>query len=448
MNKPPPVGRLRQPARAARPTTPAEAAPSHFRASDLRAAAQLATQATLGVVNITEGVHQSVLRTLGASNRRGPERTTGITGMVYRGVRGVTGLVGRGLDAALAGLLPSPAPGSPQHPDSPEREQALAVLNGVLGDRLAAAHNPLTLDMAFRFSASAWVPGQPLPAGTHISGHVLLTVHGLCMNDQQWLWQGHDHGAWLAEALGCTRLNLRYNSGLHISDNGQQLSELLERLVATWPVALTRLTLLTHSMGGLVARSAQAAAVRSGHTWPQRLKDLVFVGTPHHGSPLERAGHWVDTLLAATPFTAPFVRLGQLRSVGIIDLRHGHVLPQDWSGQASQPRALGRHADTRAPLPLPEGVNCFAVAATLAGQRSMLADRLVGDGLVPLHSALGQHDNPRKRLRFAPDHRRVVYRTGHLELLSSPAVARQLLAWLAPAATTPTPTPTSAPGST
>ncbi|MDP3134700.1 MAG: alpha/beta hydrolase [Burkholderiaceae bacterium] len=446
MNKPPPVGRVRQPAHPATPAAGPTQPLRHFRVSDVRAAAQLATQATQGIVNITEGVHQSVLRTLGASNRRGPERTTGLTGMVYGGVRGITGLVGRGLDAALAGLLPNPAPGTPQHPDSPEREQALAVLNGVLGDRLAAAQNPLALDMAFRFNGHSWATGQPLPAGTHASGHVLLTIHGLCMNDRQWHWQGHDHGAWLAEALGCTRLNLRYNSGLHISDNGQQLAELLEHLVTTWPVALTRLTLLTHSMGGLVARSAHAAAVRSGHTWPQRLKDLVFVGTPHHGSPLERAGHWVDTLLAATPFTAPFVRLGQLRSVGIIDLRHGHVLPQDWSGQPSQPRALGRHADTRAPLPLPEGVNCFAVAATLAARSSLVADRLVGDGLVPLHSALGQHNDPRKHLQFAPSHLRVVYGTGHLELLSSPAVARQLLAWLAPAATTPT--PTSAPGST
>jgi pimeloyl-ACP methyl ester carboxylesterase len=199
-------------------------------------------------------------------------------------------------------------------------------------------------------------------------------------------------------------------------------------------VPLTRLTVVGHSMGGLVARSAQAAGVQAGHTWPRQLKELVFLGSPHHGSPLERAGAWVDTLLGSTPFSAPFVRLGQVRSVGITDLRHGHVLPQDWQDLARQPRALGRHADTRVPLPLPEGVQCFAVAATLAGQRSLLAERLTGDGLVPLRSALGQHDDPRHQLHLPASHQRVFYRMGHLALLGSPAVAQQLLDWLQPPA--------------
>jgi hypothetical protein len=84
-------------------------------------------------------------------------------------------------------------------------------------------------------------------------------------------------------------------------------------------------------------------------------------------------------------------------------------------------------------LPLPEGVRCYALAATLAGQRSRLADRLTGDGLVPVHSALGHHDNPALRLAVPREHQRTVYRTGHLDLLSSPAVAQQLKAWLSPA---------------
>jgi hypothetical protein len=50
-----------------------------------------------------------------------------------------------------------------------------------------------------------------------------------------------------------------------------------------------------------------------------------------------------------------------------------------------------------------------------------------------LQSALGQHDDPARRLVFDKDHQHIVYRTGHLDLLSSPAVAAQLLAWLRPA---------------
>jgi hypothetical protein len=59
-----------------------------------------------------------------------------------------------------------------------------------------------------------------------------------------------------------------------------------------------------------------------------------------------------------------------------------------------------------------------------------VADRLVGDGLVPLHSALGQHNDPKRCLHFAPDHQYIAYRTSHLGLLGSPAVAQQLLGWL------------------
>jgi hypothetical protein len=136
----------------------------------------------------------------------------------------------------------------------------------------------------------------------------------------------------------------------------------------------------------------------------------------------------VDLLLAATPFTAPFARLGKLRSAGITDLRHGHVQDADWQGRGR----FDSPDDHRLPLPLPEGVACFTVAATLAGQRGLLAERLTGDGLVPLNSALGRHDDPARHLVFAKDSQRVVYRTGHLDLLSSPAVAAQLLAWLDP----------------
>jgi hypothetical protein len=81
---------------------------------------------------------------------------------------------------------------------------------------------------------------------------------------------------------------------------------------------------------------------------------------------------------------------------------------------------------------LPEGVACFTVAATLAAQRGLLADRLTGDGLVPLNSALGQHDKTRRRLIFARSSQRIVYRTSHLDLLSSQAVAEQVRDWLLP----------------
>jgi len=186
---------------------------------------------------------------------------------------------------------------------------------------------------------------------------------------------------------------------------------------------------LAHSMGGLVIRSAVAQARQQALQWPVHLKNIVFLGTPHHGAPLERAGHWVDQLLGATPFSAPFARLAQLRSAGITDLRYGHVLAADWEGRDR----FRRTPDSRVPVPLPDGVACYTVAATTAAKRSLLADRLLGDGLVPLHSALGQHDDPARTLAFAKPAQWIAYRTHHMALLHSPAVVQQVERWLASA---------------
>ena len=76
------------------------------------------------------------------------------------------------------------------------------------------------------------------------------------MNDIQWTRKGHNYGTALAEVLGQTPIYLLYNSGRHVSTNGQDLSELLEKLLAQWPVPVEELVIVAHSMGGLVARSA------------------------------------------------------------------------------------------------------------------------------------------------------------------------------------------------
>lgn len=403
---------------------------THLRSSDLRGAAQLATRATVAVADIAEGVHQSVWQTLGVP-APSPGRTGGITGLVYRSVRGVTRGVGKGLEMALAALEPvlREAPGADAR-ESPQRAAVLAALNGVMGDRLAEANSPFATRMSLRHGGSVVDPLAP--AVSSASGRLLLLVHGLCMNEQGWEASAEagappSHGEVLAPALGATLLGLRYNSGRHIADNGRELAALLEALVAHWPVPVQQLDVLAHSMGGLLIRSAVHAAQAQGHTWPERLGHLVFLGTPHHGAPLERAGHGVDRLLAGTRWTAPFTKLARLRSAGITDLRHGRVL-----GDPAAPHdRFAKGADDREPLPLPAGVACHTVAATTAARRSRLADRLVGDGLVPLRSALGEHEDARHRLAFAPGSQYIAYRTGHLALLHSAEVGAQVLRWLA-----------------
>ncbi|MDO9199380.1 triacylglycerol lipase [Rhodoferax sp.] len=403
----------------------------HLRAADIRGIAQLATQATTGVTHIAEGVHQSVWNTLGVPGGKAPGQARGITGLVYQSIRRVTQLLGQGVDTLLDRLQPMLESAEDARPGTPEREAVLAALNGVMGDRLLQSNNPLATRMTLRYRGEAlnWEFPLSMPQAT---GKVLLLIHGLCMNDLQWHAQHKgqvvDHGEALASSLGYTPVYLRYNSGLHTSQNGHQLSTMLEQLVSHWPVPIEDITVVAHSMGGLLTRSAFHYAKEEGLRWPAYLKNIVFLGTPHHGAPLERAGNWVDVILGSTPYTAPFAKLGHLRSAGITDLRYGHVLDVDWQGHDR----FHRKPDSRQFLPLPEGVACYAVAATLAPKRGALADRLIGDGLVPLHSALGQHDDPQRSLVFAKTSQWIAYRTGHVALLSSPDVTRQMVQWLTP----------------
>jgi pimeloyl-ACP methyl ester carboxylesterase len=392
--------------------------------SDLRGVARLATDATAGLAGLVEAMHERIARVPVVSKKRLDGRTDGLTGLVYKTIRGTVRVVGGSIEALLGLLAPALGPDDPV----PEREALIAALNGVLGDYLAATANPLATTMTLRRDGRALpLEAAALAAGIpDASGDVLVMIHGLCMNDLQWTRKGHDHGRELARALGFTPVYLLYNSGLHVSINGHALAQQLERLVEHWPQPVRRLVLIGHSMGGLLARSALHHGQQAGHRWPAQLTDMVFLGTPHHGAPLERAGNWVDILLGATPYAAPFARLGKVRSAGITDLRHGSLLDEDWVGRDR----FSRHRDGHQHVPLPSGVRCFAVAASIGQQAGDLKARLLGDGLVPLDSALGRHRDPERCLAFAPQRQRVVHGINHLDLLSGAEVHAQLRQWL------------------
>jgi hypothetical protein len=84
----------------------------------------------------------------------------------------------------------------------------------------------------------------------------------------------------------------------------------------------------------------------------------------------------------------------------------------------------------RRPVPLPEGVACFAIGATTGRAPSDLRSRLLGDGLVPLASALGRHRDPRLTLAFPESHQWIAWETGHFDLLDRPEVSHRIHAWL------------------
>ncbi len=379
--------------------------------ADLAGASRLAFEAVVGVTELVEAVHMNVLHKAVGTPLVRP--VAGVTSLVYRSVKGVTRLVGGGIDRVLEKLVPVLG----EQSGWAGREALLAAVNGVLGDRLAARGNPLAISMQLRQEGLA-------PVLEGVSGRILILAHGLCMNDLQWQREGVDHGDTLERERGYTPVYVHYNSGLHISVNGRELAQQLEALTISWPVPVDEIVILGHSMGGLVARSACHYAAQAGHSWPAKLRKLVFLGTPHHGAPLERGGNWVHLLTDLTAYSAPFSRLAKIRSAGITDLRHGSVLDQDWDGQDR----FAHGAALPQFLPLPEGVACHALAATIGKQQGDLADRmLAGDGLVPLASALGQHPDPARCLALEGE---VIYQTNHMQLLSSALVRERLLAWL------------------
>ena len=403
-----------------------------LQASDLRGAARLATDATAGLTNLVEAMHERIARIPGFGKQTLDGRTSGITGLVYKTIRGATRVAGGSIEALLGLLTPALSPAADNDGPSPEREAILAALNGVLGDYLAATANPLATAMAFRHEGQALeLERTAIAARLPEAGpRLLVLLHGLCRNDLQWSREDHDHGATLARELGFTPVYLHYNSGLHVSINGHALAQQMERLLDQWPVPVERLVLLGHSMGGLLARSALHYAMQAGQRWPARVNDLVCLGTPHHGAPLERAGHWVDIVLGATPYAAPFARLGKLRSAGITDLRHGNLVDEDWVGRDR----FARGTDRRQHVPLPDHIRCHAVAASIGQQGGDLKGRLLanglGDGLVPLDSALGRHKNPARTLAFAEHRQWVGYGMNHLDLLNRTEVYAQLRQWL------------------
>lgn len=248
--------------------------------SDLRGAGRLITDAVHGIVDLVEAVHHSIITFGGLLGGSKSKRTSGITGMVYSNIRSTTGLVGQGIEVVLAKLsFLEKEKGS-----SPEREAVLSALNGVVGDHLEKTQNPLALPMQLRTNGKSLSSEDPSFSELlrQSNGKIALLIHGSCLNDLQWLRQGHDHGSALSKDLGYLPIYLRYNTGRHISENGRDCANLLETFTAQLPQSI-ELIIIGHSMGGLVARSACNYGTMANHKWRRHLQKMIFLATPHHG---------------------------------------------------------------------------------------------------------------------------------------------------------------------
>ena len=305
---------------------------------------------------------------------------------------------------------------------------ALAVLNGLIGDRLEHEGSALAQPTSVRIHGERIKLDEPslhdaFPLATP---RLAVFIHGLTGDEFCWSWGADDaYGERLAMDLGYTPVYLRYNSGLHISENGRTVAALVEALVEAWPSEVQRIALVGHSMGGLVARSAAHQADEQDRMWIRHVRHIVSLGTPHMGAPLEQGAHRAAVALDKLPETRMLGSFLKKRSAGIRDLRHGSLVDEDWRGR--DPEALRAVACKEVPL-LPWATHCF-VSATITRDPKHPLGRLLGDILVLKPSASGQSKT--RRIPFRDEHGHHIGGTHHLALLNHPEVYGRLHDWLA-----------------
>jgi triacylglycerol lipase len=306
-------------------------------------------------------------------------------------------------------------------------EQVIGVLNGAVGDYLKRTGNGLATPMELIRDGEP-VPLDPVAilgnAREPPSSRLVVLVHGLMSTEIVWrMPDGEDYGSLLARDFGVAPLYVRFNSGLHVSENGEALDALLERLVEAYPVPVEALTLLGHSMGGLVIRSACHAA--SDRRWLPLVSRAFYLGTPHLGAPLERFGNALTWVLGniPNPYTRLVADIVNLRSSGVKDLRYANLRREDWEGADADALLQNR----RHPVPLLPHIRHHLVAGTLIDDPRLAL--LFGDALVPLDSAAGRAQAHHRSAIFPQEHVRVLPSFDHLRLAHHADVYAALHDW-------------------
>lgn len=365
------------------------------------------------VLRTTRDTHQAVLNRVHGALRRPTGGAARVPEVVHRGIAaGVYAGIGVGFRAAAGGLgILADRGVGPALDETPAGRFVTSAVAGWIGDRLARERPRLAVPLAVRRHGrdvvlQSDVLSAAFPAAT---SRVAVLLHGLSENESAFERHrdvvGTTYADTLAE-LGWTAVLLRANTGLGLRENGEALSALLGDLVAAWPTEVDELTLVGHSMGGLVLRAACAVGAGEEAAWSDRVTHVVTLGTPHLGAPLAGGVGVGARALARWPETAAFGRVLDQRSVGVLDLVRG----------------LG------AEVPALPHARYHLVSATLTRSPRHPVGRLLGDLFVRQESAYAVSASqpalfPEADLLHLPG-------AGHFDLLNHRDVHEALRTWL------------------
>ncbi len=285
----------------------------------------------------------------------------------------------------------------------------LGIVNGLIGDYLSRTKNELAFDMAVMSNGAPVALEKESLRALHpdATSRVCVLMHGL-MNTEEAFFSGDcdDYGARLRAEFAITPYYVRYNSGLPIPENGATFARLLTDLVSTHPVPVTELLLIGYSMGGLIARSACHVAAATSLAWLPLVRRAIYVGTPHRGAPMERAGRVLTKILAAIPdpYTRLIADVANLRSDGLKDLGDADVTEEDRARRSS----TFSLRDAKHPVPLLPQIEHLLVCASVSEDPQLAM--WFGDVMVPVHS--GSFDTITEKAHLALPQANVKYLPG------------------------------------
>ncbi|MBK8393960.1 MAG: alpha/beta hydrolase [Leptospiraceae bacterium] len=255
--------------------------------------------------------------------------------------------------------------------------------NKVISSILGSSHDDLIsfskIKMSFRHNL------EDIDAQTVIElfresklNKVILYVPGLFCDESLWVKVAEED-----TGLGDYFLNegyfpiyIRYNQGAHISVNGKDLEDLIEKLFELEPNL--PLNIITYSQGGLVLRSALYYAKLNSQEFLSKLKKVFIISSPNGGSYIEKIGFWAGMLLQASPFFILKIVgfIGNLRSDAIKDLSHGIIREEDWKlgNQIFRYRTDHYFGEL-------DSIDAYQIYS-LAGETDNLFQSFFGDGII------------------------------------------------------------------